>query len=357
MYDVICVGGGLAGAAYANLMAQKGLKVMVIEKDTFPRHKVCGEYVSMESYQFLERLGLKLNSLDLPRISHFTLSNTKGKTFNTELDLGGFGISRFLLDDLLKQAAIKAGVTWETAQITQITGELGGFQLLSNDSKYTGKQVVGAWGKRAGLDRELKRPFYFDEKSRLTNWLGIKHHIRTDFSPKHIALHTFKNGYCGISKIENDKYCLCYLMRASNLQGRSIEQAEQDILAQNPFLKSIFSQSDFLYDKPLAISQVNFKKKSKMEGHMLMLGDTAGLIAPLSGNGMSIALRSAFMASENPTNYEKEWTKEFGSRMQLGRTVQYFFGRPALMNGFVAFANAFPPIANGLIKKSHGKPF
>ena len=79
MYDVICVGGGLAGAAYANLMAQKGLKVMVIEKDTFPRHKVCGEYVSMESYQFLERLGLKLNSLDLPRISHLHFQIQKEK--------------------------------------------------------------------------------------------------------------------------------------------------------------------------------------------------------------------------------------------------------------------------------------
>jgi len=337
VYDIIVIGGGIAGSTYGNLMSRKGNRVLIIEKDEFPKHKVCGEYVSMESYDFMQRIGIPLDTFKLPKINTFSLSSQNGKKFTTELDLGGFGISRFLMDNELKKAAIEAGCEWVKDQVVKYTKSDSLYTVSTKSVVYQGKQVVGAWGKRSNLDRELDRSFYFNEKSRLTNWLGIKYHIKTDYPSDLISLHTFENGYCGISQIENDQFCLCYLMRSSNLLGKSIAEAEEVYLHQNPFLKSIFNNSEMLYERPLAISQVNFQPKSKSEGESLMLGDSAGLIAPLCGNGMSMAMHSALIASESEIKkqYQIKWESEFNERMRLGRFVQYIFGSNRLMASFV----------------------
>ena len=100
-YDVAIIGGGLAGLALANDLAMRGRKVVVFEKGNYPRHKVCGEYISMESHSYLLKLCPVLNSMKLPVIKEFLLTTTGGSEFKTELDLGGFVISRYVLETLL----------------------------------------------------------------------------------------------------------------------------------------------------------------------------------------------------------------------------------------------------------------
>ena len=359
VFDYIIVGGGIAGSTFSNLMSRKGYSVLVIEKDKFPKHKVCGEYVSNESYDFMQRIGIPLDGLELPKINRFRLSNIKGKTFETSLDLGGFGISRYLMDNELKKASIQSGSHWVVDHVSSFSLEKGCYEVNTKNGRYLGKNLIGAWGKRSNLDRSMNRPFYTNEKSRLTNWVGIKYHIRSDQTEDLISLHTFKNGYCGISKIEDDKYCLCYLMRGENLKGRTIREAEEEHLFKNPFLKDIFNNAEFIYDQPLAISQVNFQKRSKVMQGITMLGDSAGLIAPLCGNGMSMAMHSALLASEagSKQSYPVQWEKEFKERTNLGRFVQYIFGRNSLMIFFITLAKTFPAMAKWMIRKSHGKPF
>ena len=67
---------------------------------------------------------------------------------------------------------------------------------------------------------------------------------------------------------------------------------EREILSKNPHLEKIISERQSFYEQPITISQVSFNKKTQVENHVLMLGDAAGLIAPLSGNGMSMAMHS-----------------------------------------------------------------
>jgi flavin-dependent dehydrogenase len=108
--EVGIIGGGLAGLSLSILLAKNGHKVILFEKEKYPFHKVCGEYISLESWNFIESLGLNLSKLNLPIIKKLLVSSPNGNAIYANLDLGGFGISRFFIDNELKKIAIANGV-------------------------------------------------------------------------------------------------------------------------------------------------------------------------------------------------------------------------------------------------------
>jgi flavin-dependent dehydrogenase len=377
-YDVAIIGGGLAGLSLSIQLARQGYSVALFEKEKYPFHKVCGEYISLESWNFLQQAGLPLEKMDLPIIDTFQLSAPNGKTFTTKLPLGGFGISRYTIDHLLATIARQQGVTiLEETKVEDVKFD-GHSQLQFKavnmaQTAITAQVCCGAFGKRSNLDVKWKRPFINKKDPRINNYVGVKYHVKTDWPHNLIALHNFKDGYCGISKIEGDKYCLCYLTTAENLKksGNSIDSLEQQILYQNPALKIIFQNSDFEKDFPLTIAQISFSQKNQVEHHVVMLGDAAGMIAPLCGNGMSMALHSSKIASgfisqfldgkisreTLEEDYQKKWSQIFSNRLATGRMLQGFFGRNLTSNLFVAAINTFPFLAGYVIKKTHGQSF
>jgi menaquinone-9 beta-reductase len=194
--------------------------------------------------------------------------------------------------------------------------------------------------------------------------------VQTDFSNDTIALHLFDKGYCGLVKVEDDKYNLCYLTTADNLHDGDIEKMEETILSRNPFLKKIFSESKKCTE-PFTISQISFDKKLQVENHVLMIGDAAGMITPLCGNGMSMALHGSKIAAKQIQSfledrisrdemekiYTLEWKRQFAGRLQTGRRIQRLFGNELLTNLLMASGRRFPSIIRFLIKQTHGKPF
>lgn len=373
-YDVAIVGGGLAGLALSIQLAKARHNVILFEKETYPFHKVCGEYISLESWNFLTGLGIDLQNMNLPILSRLQVSSPNGKLIEHKLPLGGFGISRFRLDDILMKLALEAGVTIkEGTKVDDIIFENEHFIISAGKINYTATIACGSFGKRSNIDIKWKRSFTTAPKNKLNNYVGIKYHVKNDLSPNIIALHNFKNGYCGIVKIEEDKYCLCYLTSAINLQNSngSIKEMEENILSQNPFLKKIFAESEFLYNAPLSISQISFDKKQQVENHVLMIGDAAGMITPLCGNGMSMALHGSKIAFQQidlflhkkitreamEKQYALEWKKNFSSRLKTGRLIQKLFGNAAITNTFLAIVKPFPSLINWLIKKTHGNKF
>ncbi len=373
-YDVAIVGGGLAGLALSIQLAKQGHKIILLEKEHYPFHKVCGEYISLESWDFLVSLGIDLKAMNLPIISRLQVSSTKGKLLEQKLPLGGFGISRFLLDHRLVQIARSVGVAvMENTKVNDIIFDQSGFNIDTAQKKYTSKLVCGSFGKRSNIDIKWKRKFSIAGKNKLNNYIGVKYHIKTKFPVDTIALHNFDNGYCGIVKIEEDKYCLCYLTTARNLQkaNGSVTEMEKTILAQNPHLEKIFAESEFLYEAPLTISQISFDKKTQVENHVLMSGDAAGMITPLCGNGMSMALHASKIAAdqinlflsgrisrtEMEGQYCREWNRQFSMRLKMGRCIQGLFGNKRLTNSFISLVRPFPSIINYLVRRTHGKPF
>jgi len=297
VYDVGIIGGGLAGLSLAILLVRNGKSVILFEANKYPFHKVCGEYLSMESWPFLEKLGIPLSKMGLPRITELKLTSLSGSILKHRLSPGGFGLSRFTLDKMLADKAKDSGVTvLEGTKITDAHFDRKSHQIITtNANRYESKLLIGAYGKFAVIDRKMKRSFL----SHKNCWVAVKYHVDGDFTNSTIELHGFKGGYCGIIKVDLGCNCMCYITTNDNLKqsGGTIAEMEQTILMRNPYLKQIFDHCNFLYDKPLSISRLYFERKSLIQDHLLMVGDASRVITPLCGNGMSMALNgSALLA-------------------------------------------------------------
>lgn len=375
LYDLAIVGGGLAGLTLALQMRKKGYRVILFEKESYPMHRVCGEYISMESAAFLFDCGVDIDALKLPRISQLHVTAPSGYRLSHALTPGGFGISRYKLDDMLAKHATDAGVDLlQQTAVTQIEKTDGAYTVTTRNATYQARMVAGTWGKRSNIDVKWNRNFVQEKNRRLSRYIGIKYHVQADLPHNLIELHNFKDGYCGISKIEDDRYCMCYLTTAENLKlaGGDIKQMEERILHNNPYLKTYFTQFASFYEKPLAISQISFERKETAMQGIPFAGDSAGLITPLCGNGMSMALHASKLLSQqldiflqNDTNdvqacleaYKQQWEKHFSGRMRAGRMIQSMFGSTILTEALLRILKPFPLFVGKLVDSTHGDTF
>ena len=366
-FDVIIIGGGLAGLSSAIHLSKNKLSVLVIEKNEYPKHKVCGEYISNEVLPYLTFLGLDVFILGAKKIDKFELSTPKNKLVKANLPLGGFGISRYCLDNQLSKIALvnQATITQDTVENISFTNDM--FSVETKSKKYTSKIVIGAYGKRANLDVKLNRKFIKNKSP----FLAVKTHLKGDFPDNLVALHNFEGGYCGVSKVENDSINVCYITNFEAFKKyRNIDDFQNKVVFKNNALKSVFENSTSVFENPLTISQISFETKNPIEDHMLMCGDTAGMIHPLCGNGMSMAIRSAQMASLliiqffNGTikdrkalekQYLREWNTEFKSRLTTGHIVAKLFSYNKLAEVLIRIVKWMPSILPQIIKRTHGK--
>ena len=370
-YDVAVIGGGLAGLATAIQLSKDGYSVILFEKEMYPFHKVCGEYISLESRELLLSFDVPLEQWGLPVMDTLQLSAPNGNMLREKLPLGGFGVSRYKLDHEMMQIAKRHGTDIrEGTKVHEVYFDNDSFVISTDKETVRAKLCCGAFGKRSALDVRWKRPFVQQKASALNNYIGVKYHVRFDHPKNIIALHNFKNGYCGIAAIEDDAVNLCYLTTAQNLRihGNNIRSMEENVLFKNHFLEEIFSKAAFIYAKPLTISQVSFEKKEQVYEHVLLLGDSAGLITPLCGNGMSMALHSSRIAATYmrhylqhlisrelmETSYMQEWKKTFSARLLAGRIIQSVFGKPWLTNTVVSALKPFPGLTRNIVRQTHG---
>ncbi|WP_417602758.1 NAD(P)/FAD-dependent oxidoreductase [Owenweeksia hongkongensis] len=361
------MGGGLAGLTNAIDLRLRGYDVMLIEKKEYPFHKVCGEYISNEVKPYLQRLGAFPETLQPKSINRFEISSLSGKIASCSMKMGGFGISRYAFDNFLFERASKLGVRFMlNTTVSDVSFENDEFTVtLMNGETFKTPVVIGAFGKRSILDKKLGREFF----NRKTDYVGVKHHFKADFPDDLVALHNFEGGYCGLSRVENNHVNLCYLTTTKVFkQYGSIQDIEEKHLSQNPHLKKFFENAESEFE-PLVISQVNFMPKKSVENHVLMSGDAAGLIHPLCGNGMAMAIHSAKICSgvvdaflqqrisrkEMENRYEQEWGQAFNFRLNFGKAVQGMFGKPVLSNLGVNVLSKFPGLLNKAVQLSHGK--
>ncbi|CAH0995013.1 hypothetical protein EMA8858_01133 [Emticicia aquatica] len=367
-YDTIIIGGGLGGLVASIQLARQNFNVLLIEKYAYPFHKVCGEYISNEVKSFLESLGLDLDDIGATKIQRFQLSAVNGKSIETRLEMGGFGVSRYSIDHELYKIAVKNGVNFvlntSVDEVQKINETF--FIDTNNGQTFEAKVVIGAYGKRAKLDKALQREI----PKQSTAFVGVKYHIKYNFPKDLIALHNFNNGYCGISAIENNQYCLCYLVNRNIVkQSGGIQEMEAEFMSKNPFLRDIFKNATFIFEKPLVINEIIFLPKTAVDKNVLMVGDTAGLITPLAGNGMSIAIRGAVICAnlvnrflnneitrdELENKYTKELNTNFRNRLWRGRQLQKLFGDEFVSNLTVSVLQKMPILLNPIVRLTHGK--
>lgn len=365
---IAIVGGGLAGLTAAVHLSKIGLKVVLFEKNEYPKHKVCGEYISNEIVPYLNWLSIDISELNPTQISKLDFSTADGSMIHCDLPLGGFGVSRYALDIFLCKKAVQNGCEIVQDSVDDIVyeNEVHTIRTLNNGI-FTSEIVIGAFGKRSSIDQKLKREF-IQKKS---YWLAVKAHYSGKFPNDTVGLHNFEGGYCGVSKVENDVVNICYLASYDSFKKyKNTDEYQNQIISKNPHLKSIFDSSKMIFDEPLTISQVSFSKKTLLENHILMIGDTAGLIHPLCGNGMAMAIHSAKIVSELigdfctneiknhkelEKKYVKQWSVNFEKRVRIGRILAFLLQKERLSSVLMKIMIKFPKLLPIIIKQTHGQ--
>jgi flavin-dependent dehydrogenase len=366
---IVIIGGGLAGLTAALHLQREGLEVLLIEKAAYPHHKVCGEYVSNEVLPYLQWLDadpLKLNPALINTLSVTTLT---GKTISSALPLGGFGISRYTLDNFMYQQFInRAGATL-TDTVTAVSFKDEQFEIITAAGVHiTAAHVIGAYGKRSAIDKIMKRAFI----QQRSPFLAVKAHYNGNIDCEKVSLYNFTGGYCGVSQIEDRKINICYLADYATFRRyKDPAVYQREVLFKNKQLKDVFDQCKPLFEKPLSISQLSFGSRSAVTDHILMIGDTAGLIHPLCGNGMAMAIHSAKLCAEVlilaynaqsttrrqlETTYSSLWEQTFRQRLSTGAVLSALLKKDKLARLMMGTMAIFPSLLPIMIKKTHGVP-
>ena len=365
---VLIVGGGLAGLSLAILLAQKGYGVHLWEKGQYPRHKVCGEYISTESLPFLKRVGLEEELPKWPHIQQFYLTSEHGYSGTCTLDTGGVGVSRYHLDHLLYQKAKSLGV--------QVNMNKGCKNISWEDkaSRYwvkpnkgveqNFKLVIGSFGRNNGL-----LPLAPTSKK----YLGVKYHIAEGPAVNTIEMHHFEGGYCGVSAVEGQQYCLCYLVDAQQLQRfkGDIERLEQSVLSTNSFLKERLQSARTF--QGVRTANIVFGSTSLDGISYPLTGDALGFIPPITGNGMSLAFRSAAtffpwieeylegnLTRELVLQYQIQYVDQYlRKRIQRGIFLHQLITRrnPLVQQALLKGLTRFPELMRLSAKMAVGQPF
>ena len=367
-FDVIIVGGGLAGLTSAIHLSTRKKRVLLIEKNEYPKHKVCGEYISNEVLPYLNSLGIKPINEGAKQITKVHISTTKSNLIKGELPLGGFGMSRYFLDNLLVKKAQLNGVQILKDTVDSIHFKKDSFTITTKSSGvFQSKITIGAFGKRSSLDQKMKRKF-IQKKS---PYLAVKIHVKGVFPENLVALHNFKGGYCGVSKVEDNAINVCYITEYRSFKKhKNITDFQEQVVFKNKHLRKIFKETSPVFEKPLTISQVSFQTKNPVEDHIIMCGDTAGMIHPLCGNGMGMAISSAQLASirilqflngEIKTReglekqYLRDWNKEFKIRLKTGHFIAWLFRNQTISQIAYSILKRIPSLLPKIIKFTHGK--
>lgn len=364
-WDLLVLGGGPAGGATAAIAAREGARVLLLERDRFPRDKVCGEFVSAEGCAVLSRLGVldALRERGAVSISRCVVTVRGGRKLESPLpDLPGIGrdavgITRAALDEaLLSLAADRGAVVRQRVEAVAPIVEDGILRGVlarevgaapGREEALRARVVVAADGRRSMLQRALAPDVGDPLRSGPRSWFGMKRHFEGDVSrlADTIELHLFDGGYVGISAVEGNRANLCLLTTVGALRacGGSGDRLLAGRVLRNPAaaasIESLRPAGDWLSVGPL-----RFGARRPVLAGAILVGDAAGTVDPFAGEGIANALLAAEIATRHAVEaaergwldaglaraYEREWRSALGAGIARARWLGRLFERPAL---------------------------
>ena len=368
--DLLVAGGGPAGSVLALLAARAGLRVRLVDRDRFPRDKVCGEFLSAEGCAVLRRAGLldELAAAGGVPMESCVLTDLAGKPLRLalpELRGGGrsaLGISRRHLDAFLLQRAAEAGADVRTE--TDVRGPLlehgrvAGLRVRGRAARGDGEAlratvVVAADGRRSALGRGLDGGAQDPWRTTPASWFGLRTHLPVSGirAEPAVELHLFCAGYAGIAPVEGDRLNLCLLVRVGALRacGGSPARLLAERLVRQPALR------ERLGPRPetagwCAVGPLRFNTRRTSAAGALFVGDAAGTVDPFCGEGMSNALAGAELLAphvvravrdgavdrEVEAAWARDWRRAFAGAARRGRLLGGLLQRPRLAAALLA---------------------
>lgn len=283
-YDLIVVGAGPAGSACAITAARRGARVLLLEKDTFPRQKVCGEFVSSESLGLLRGLLEENRFAACPQVFSSRIF-LDGKTLTLPVSPAAQSIPRFDLDAALFIAAQQAGVdAQEDSAVREVHREGGVFHVVAAEKTYAARALINSTGRWSKLTQ-------FDVAGK-EKWIGLKAHF-TEASPaQSVDLYFFSGGYCGVTPVGKDAINACAMVRAD------VAHTLEEVFTKEPRLAQRSRAWKPIF-QTVTTSPLYFREPQTESDGMMLAGDAAGFIDPFAGDGISLALQSGTLAAES----------------------------------------------------------
>jgi len=282
-YDLIVMGAGPAGSACAITAARAGAKVLLLEKDRFPRQKVCGEFVSPESLGLLHGFLENGKFQSCPQVisSRIFLDN---KILALPVSPAAQSIPRFNLDPALFAAAQNAGVAACEGVTVQEVSRNGIFHVRTSGNSYSARAVVNATGRWSKLTQF--------EVAGKDKWIGLKAHFTELSPPQSVDLYFFPGGYCGVTPVGPNSVNACAMVRAD--AAHTLE----DVFAKEPRLYQRSRVWQPLFPT-VTTSPLYFREPETESDGVFLAGDAAGFIDPFAGDGISLALQSGTLAAQS----------------------------------------------------------
>ncbi len=344
LFDVAILGGGPAGTAAAITAARVGCKVLLVDRDTFPRPKVCGEFLSAES---LHLLGSLLGS-DHPLLTQTTAIH-EGRLFfastvtETHIEPAARSIPRYELDHALWLAAESAGVLAHCGEaVVRVDGD-GPFTISTAKGGYEARSIINASGRWSGVMGPLTPPVG-------PKWIGVKAHYQTQRTDASVDLYFFKHGYCGVQPVRPGVVNVCAMVRGD--VATSIEA----VMERHPALMLRSAEWERV-SETVSTAPLLHESPSPSCGRVLQVGDAAGFIDPFLGDGISLALHTGAQAA-------KALVPCIQGRASLGEAVASYaadyrryirpaFHHAARLRRMFAISQPFQPAVAGLLKIPH----
>jgi flavin-dependent dehydrogenase len=340
-FDLVVIGGGPAGSAAAITAARKGHRVALLERGSFPRHKVCGEFVSAESLTMLNNL---LDSSHVLEAQHPRISSARifidGKVRSLRINPSAASIPRFEMDAALWQAAKYAGVVAiETAIVRDISGD-GPFRVSAADADYVSRAVINASGRWSNVGGAMKPSL--DAK------LGVKAHFREPTPTASVDLYFFEGGYCGVQPIGGDTINVSAMVSPATAKTLdNVFRLNSALLERSRSWSAITEQVStypLIFHGPSPID---------VERNILNAGDAAAFIDPFVGDGISMALHSGTLAADSVSAFLKGectlWEAALSYRQDYDAGLLPAFRNAAKIRKLID-SPAFRTIAMQLIK-------
>jgi flavin-dependent dehydrogenase len=363
-YDVVIAGAGLAGASLALRLANGGAQVALLDANFFPRDKVCGEYLSPECWEALDRLDLlpELSRTSCQPIRHVRITTPRGRIVETEV-IGpegspGIGLSRATLDNALVRRAEAAGV-----QVLERTrcgspiiehGRVVG--VHARHAQYgnihlRASVTIAANGRHSSLVRATgqTRPV----GGRRLRFIGVKRHFaiapESDREPAgSVGLHLVGGGYCGTCRVDGSLTNVCALMPEPLIRhfGGDLDRVAAESFTENPALARVLGSASPAGEWK-AIAGVRVEVATPKVPGILYAGDCQGTVDPLGGQGMTMALLSAealvpfvqrALVSDEGVSLRTQrscqlaWHRRFDRRILLCRIFHHALANPGTID-------------------------
>ncbi len=385
-HDVIVVGAGLAGSGIAAALAQRGWDVLLVERDRFPRHKVCGEFLSPEAQHSLQALGLldEVAALGPVPLRGAAITTPGGATVELALPSDAWGLSRYALDARMAAAVERrGGQVWQGATVTSAVRDEEGYVLhvrcrgaarQQEDRILRTRAVLMACGRYSSAALPPHTAARAADKRGWRDCVGLKIHYRNVRMEPRVELYLFPGGYVGINPVEGGRANVCLLITAPALQaaGKSLACVLDMVAARHPLFAERLRGADAVVETECAVAPVDTQRRPTpwdAQTGAACIGDTAAMIPPLAGDGMAMALRSAelclrpahaFLQGSLALDgwaaaYSKAWQGEFGRRLRLGQALQSSLTIPGLGDVMAGLGQRLPWAAGWLLAETRGR--